>query len=170
MCRTAWPLFFLLTTVSPGAFALDGLTLGWGHGSDGVEAVQGTFTTPLQPAWLLEQLPLPAMRLQFSAADWQWQQENLLAIGIAPVAQWNSHWHSEWQGFIELGMGLTYLSRRDLGPRAFGNHLQWQGQVATGLRFHAWSCALRGLLYDNLGLDSPNDGLQLLSVELGYHW
>lgn len=76
-------------------------------------------------------------------------------------------------GFVEFGTGIAYVSEpmledKDLGGNA---HFTTHGTVGWHLdRAERWHLGLRYRHTSNAGIESPNPGLDIVMLELGYHF
>lgn len=71
--------------------------------------------------------------------------------------------------FAEAGLGVAAFSRDHLGRKNFSTHYQFTEQVGLGVRFvEHWSLAWRYAHYSNADIETPNDGIDLHQLSLGF--
>lgn len=120
---------------------------------------------------------------------WRWGKENKLhfqpRLGLS--TGWLHGWDEDgfvgsagpgvamgWNRipvFLELGIGVTGLSRYQFGPQNFGSKLQFTSYL--GFTLQPGSRLSFGYRYQHMsngGLDSPNPGLNLHSMSLGWRF
>ena len=64
----------------------------------------------------------------------------------------------------------TWVSEKIVGLRELGSSFQFEDRVGAGFRNgpHDWN--LRYIHYSNAGFEEPNDGLDLVMINYGYHF
>ena len=70
--------------------------------------------------------------------------------------------------YVEVGLGLNYLTRTELGDRDFSTRFQFGEHLGAGIEARSgWFGGWRFSHYSNGGLRSPNNGLNAHQVVLG---
>lgn len=87
----------------------------------------------------------------------RWSHKNLLeSISIAP--------------YVEVGIGLSWLSQRTIGGRRLSLHFQFEDNIGVGFRFgkrKQFDLTLRGYHYSNASIKRPNSGVNLAMLSFG---
>ena len=166
--RIRYLLLLSLFSVSVPAGNLVGLSAG--QGSAQTDGVRLYIATPFPPNWLWEQLPLPALSLEWNAGIWWQDHDQLLSAGITPIASWEHPLTAQWQGYLELGLGLDYISQHQLGSLELGSQLLFGGLLGVGIRSADWSWGLRSYHYSNAALDGENNSMNMLMLEAARRW
>jgi len=74
-------------------------------------------------------------------------------------------------GFVELGTSVAYVSDRQLADRDLGSRGHFTTHATLGWNLDAlqrWHVGLRVRHTSNAGLGTPNPGLDIVMLELGY--
>lgn len=70
--------------------------------------------------------------------------------------------------YVELGLGLNYLNRTELGSNEYSTRFQFGEHLGAGIETrNGWFGGWRFSHYSNGGLRSPNNGLNAHQVVLG---
>jgi len=73
--------------------------------------------------------------------------------------------------YLELGLGLSGLSRKEIGGRKLGMHILFEDKFGLGLRFgekRQFDFSYKALHFSNAYLGSFNHGINLHMLILGY--
>jgi lipid A 3-O-deacylase len=92
------------------------------------------------------------------------------SISLSPVLTYNFRTSGKLEPFVELGIGLTWISENKVGSRDLGSRFQFEDRIGAGFRTgdHDWT--LRYIHYSNAGFEEPNDGLDLVMLNYGYRF
>lgn len=72
--------------------------------------------------------------------------------------------------FMELGVGLSWLSKKNIGGRRMDMHFQFEDRFGLGLRWgpqQQYETSLRAFHYSNASLGEHNSGMNLVMVTMG---
>ncbi len=97
------------------------------------------------------------LKLLTSGPVLRWQLLKPSSIGISP--------------YVELGVGLSWLSRREIGGRKLSLHFQFEDKAGIGIRFGSrsqYDVTYRVFHYSNGSIKRPNSGVNLQMLNLGY--
>jgi lipid A 3-O-deacylase len=92
------------------------------------------------------------------------------AISVSPVLTYNFRTSGKLEPFVELGIGLTWISEKRVGLREIGSSFQFEDRIGAGFRSGAHDWTLRYIHYSNAGFEDPNDGLDLVMINYGYRF
>lgn len=140
----------------------------------------------LQRFWPWMGFPLAPVNLtgywDLSYANWQVspvltsQPHSMRILALSPLIRLQSQKNCllASQGYLELGIGASFLSNNHLGHRSLGKQFAFQDLIGLGLRWgktEAWSLSYHYLHYSNAGLFPPNQGIDVKHLlTLGYEF
>jgi lipid A 3-O-deacylase len=73
--------------------------------------------------------------------------------------------------YLELGLGLSWLSRKEIGGRNLGIHFQFEDRIGVGVRFgdkQQYDVSYRAIHFSNAYIGPSNHGINLHLLVLGY--
>ncbi|WP_273535009.1 acyloxyacyl hydrolase [Pseudomonas sp.] len=69
------------------------------------------------------------------------------------------------QPYIELGVGVSFFSKTDVGERQLGSSFNFEDRLGVGLKLSATQkVGVRAIHYSNAGLKSPNAGIESFAL------
>lgn len=92
------------------------------------------------------------------------------AISLSPVITYNFKTSARFEPFVELGIGLSWVSEKNIGQSESGSRFQFEDRLGAGFRIGAHDWTLRYIHYSNAGFEEPNDGLDLVMLNYGYRF
>ncbi len=127
------------------------------------------------PAWIWQHLQI---FIDTSAGHWyvtnNTPYRNLNIYSIAPVFRFNIKEYQYITPFIDLSIGLAYLTKTHIDHQNLGIHFAFQDQLGIGFSFgqqKQWSTSLNALHYSNGSLCSKNAGITVpIMFNLSYHF
>ena len=174
-------LVLLLTLVSagPAAYAVDGVSLSGGNGSDSLNAARVGVQWDWDTTWWQSDYAHLSGYWDLSASVWHNDPsrtsplddgaETIGAIAFAPVfrLQFKRFGGLSVAPFVELGVGATVLTDRELRSgdrrsRNLGSYFQFEDRAVIGARIGArqqFELAYQRMHYSNLDLASSNTGI-----------
>lgn len=96
------------------------------------------------------------MKLITSGPVFRWHRLRPTSLGILP--------------YVEAGVGLSWLSQREIGGRKLSLHFQFEDNVGVGFRFgknNEYDITYRLFHYSNASLKRPNSGVNIQMINLG---
>ncbi len=165
--------------VAPNAGALDLQDMRGRVGppvdASGIEggALALTFAPEAPPAWLTwlgEDI-----HLETAVSLWDDAKRSgggVYTAHIGPTWSYRPTWLGDC-GFFELGTSVAYVSEHELIDRDLGSRGHFTSHATVGWHLGAarrWHAGLRVRHTSNAGLGSPNPGLDIVMLELGYRW
>lgn len=97
----------------------------------------------------------------------------LTAMTLGPVLRWQKqhpYSHLKASPYVELGVGLSWLSEKQIQGRMLSLHFQFEDKGGIGVRFgnkQQYDLALRAYHYSNASIKRPNSGVNLAMVSFG---
>jgi lipid A 3-O-deacylase len=73
--------------------------------------------------------------------------------------------------YVELGIGLSYLSRKEIGGRDLGIHFQFEDRVGVGIRLgeqRQYDIGYKAIHFSNAYIGPSNHGINLHLIALNY--
>jgi lipid A 3-O-deacylase len=73
--------------------------------------------------------------------------------------------------YLDIGFGLGYVSKKEMGGRKLGIHFQFEDRLGVGFRFgekRQYDLCYRAVHISNAYLGQQNDGFNLHLIVLGY--
>ncbi len=167
---TRWflPVWVLLISHSPQLLALDSITVSGGQGNASATSARLALVQDLDPLGFNQFFSNLGLQLEYSASRLRSLGEHHDAFGVLPVVRWSWHPQRSWHWFVDFGIGASYHEKTQVADHQLGSHLLFEDRIGIGVRHDRWVLALRGYHYSNGGLQSPNDGLNLLALELNW--
>ena len=137
------------------AFALEGVSLEAGGGTDGAKLLRIGAEWNSHYRWL---------GWEASLGGWTGGHGHVYDLGFTPVARWGR------SPYLEAGIGGHILSDLDVGTGSeFSTRFQFGDHIGAGLRFGRYDLGLRFQHLSNGGLRNPNPGINFVMVRLLYH-
>ncbi len=159
---------------------VDGLEIvgGGGEGSDNFRlAIQWAFlkSRPVGNGWQLSGTLAANVSEMDSSAVGGEEGGTLTDIGLTPVWSFTSERlrTSYFEPFIEAGIGLHYLSEKEVGIKTFSTNFQFGDHIGVGANFgpdKRYSMTYQFQHLSNGGIDAPNPGINFHLVAFGYRF
>lgn len=73
--------------------------------------------------------------------------------------------------YVDIGVGLSYLTKKEIGGRELGMHFQFEDRLGFGFQageHRQWDIGYRFLHFSNAFLGSKNHGIDLHLIVIGY--
>jgi len=73
--------------------------------------------------------------------------------------------------YVELGVGISWLSRKEIGGRDLGMHFQFEDRFGVGVRFgqhRQYDIGYKAVHFSNAYIGPCNHGINLHIITLGY--
>ncbi|MET1081663.1 MAG: acyloxyacyl hydrolase [Burkholderiales bacterium] len=151
---------------------------GWSNDSNtDVDMYQGGFQWDLGVQWLPVGNWHLGSYIEGTVGYWdnnspRRTNSGLWDVGITPVLRIQQTDKSTISPFLEAAAGVHYLSETSVSAdRRFGCNFSFGDHVGVGVRFgprHAFELMYRYQHLSNLGICSPNQGINFNEVRLGY--
>lgn len=96
------------------------------------------------------------LKLMTTGPVFRWHQLKPSKIGILP--------------YLEAGVGLSWLSQREIGGRKLSLHFQFEDNFGVGFRFgrnNEFDITYRIFHYSNASIKRPNSGVNIQMLNLG---
>ena len=171
-----------MLSASPVAFAIDGMSFEYGH-SDSSNANVNMYRVGVQWDWNKKLVEMGNWHLggywESDAGYWSNNSfarthSNILDIGFTPVFRFQQTTRSSLSPYVELGVGVHFLSATSVSPqRQFGSSFQFGDHVGAGVRFgekSKYEIGYRYQHFSNAGIKGPNQGINFNELRLQYHF
>ncbi len=73
--------------------------------------------------------------------------------------------------YVEVGIGLSWLSQKEIGGRDLGMHFQFEDRIGIGVRFgenRSFDIGYKAIHFSNAYIGPSNNGINLHVLTLGY--
>lgn len=156
------------------AAELDGvrLRLGAPEGAGEIEggALALTFTPDTNPAWL--QWIGEDLHVEWAVSFWSdaGPDGDVYTTHLGPVWRFRPDWLGS-RGFIEAGTSVAWLSEERVEGKNLGSRWHFTTHATAGFLIgpsRRWHLGLRVRHTSNAGFASPNPGLDIVMLDLGY--
>lgn len=98
---------------------------------------------------------------------------DLYAATTGPMLRWQRQVPSSpfnVTPYIELGVGLSWLSETQIQGRILSLHFQFEDKIGVGMRFgenQRYDISVRAYHYSNASIKRPNSGVNLAMMSVG---
>lgn len=98
--------------------------------------------------------------------------DKLKLITSGPVFRWHKLRPTSYGilPYVEAGVGLSWLSQREIGGRKLSLHFQFEDNIGLGFRFgknNEYDLTYRLFHYSNASLKRPNSGINIQMLNIG---
>ncbi len=98
--------------------------------------------------------------------------KHLVAVAVSPVVrlQRAEKMQMGWP-YVELGIGVSWVSKKEIGGRDLGIHFQFEDRLGVGVRFgekQAYDIGYKAIHFSNAYLGPSNHGINLHVLALNY--
>jgi lipid A 3-O-deacylase len=95
---------------------------------------------------------------------------SVFEVGLAPVLRLTtSRRFADFQPFLDVGVGVHYLSDDEYGDHEFGHHA-FSPRVGAGLLYGPFEFGYRFMHYSNANTADDNDSVEFHASFAGYHF
>ncbi|WP_148714275.1 acyloxyacyl hydrolase [Chitinolyticbacter meiyuanensis] len=137
-------------------------------GKDGGELQQLAWRRSWQPEWLPSKRL--SLQLDLSLSHWQLDGHSNWVPAITPVLRYTLADDWACQPYAEYGLGASLLSDLQVTEkRRFSTYFQFVNRLALGCRLDGrHELALEAMHYSNAYIDTPNPGIEFVTLRYGY--
>ncbi len=107
---------------------------------------------------------------ELSINQWDGRHDRLSAIAYSPVFTVNFYRPGAFTPYLELGVGISLITKKLIDSRDMSSHFQFEDRVGVGMRSDAIDLHFRYMHYSNAGLKSPNQGIDIFLVGMAYRF
>lgn len=108
---------------------------------------------------------------EISVGNWDGKNSgSISSLSILPMFRYTSGKHYESNGYIEIGIGATYISETQLEDENFGVHFQFENIFGIGYIYKNFEIGYRFIHYSNAGLSSHNNGVTFDAISISYKY
>ncbi len=169
-------LGLLLGTFSKPAIAQLGLFISSGDGVRDITPYRFSANWDFGPIWRCDKPWALTFNWETSGAFWHGSHgpndgnDRLHLVTTGPMFRWQRIENENFQPYLEGGVGLSWLSRSDIGGRELSIHFQFEDKLGIGFRFGKngrYDIAYRLYHYSNASIERPNSGVNIQMINLG---
>lgn len=159
---------------SLSAQALEGIKVSIGSGESSTDAYQVSLLSDFGQRLFKDRISL---HWEFGYSHWsssKGPEKNVDVINISPVFRYD--FDSTERGcvpYVSYSVGLAYLTETRIADKRLGMHVQFDNKLDFGVRFgngqrHDLAIGVRHV--SNAGLDSDNEGLDVIRASYSYRF
>lgn len=100
--------------------------------------------------------------VESSVNYWKSSGDEIYAVAVSPVFMLFTCKQCEYAFYLEVGVGLSFISQEVIDTRNMSSHFQFEDRIGFGLKVNNIDYHLRYMHYSNAGLAQPNDGIDIL--------
>lgn len=100
-----------------------------------------------------------------------WDGKNsgsLKSFSFTPIFRYTFMKKYDIRPYIEAGVGVTYISKKELEKEKFGVHFQFENIIGIGFKLNNFDISYRYMHYSNGGLDDNNSGADFNILSISY--
>ena len=102
----------------------------------------------------------------------QGSQENVSIFTTGPQVRWQRSTPNRHGllPYMELGIGLSWISKNEIGGRRLSIHFQFEDRLGFGIRLgpeQQWDVNIRGMHYSNASIARNNSGVNVALLTVG---
>lgn len=99
--------------------------------------------------------------------------DNILAVTTGPMFRFQYKLESikNLSSYLEIGIGASWLSDTTISGRQLSTNFQFEDKIGLGLRFgeqQQYDIGFRATHYSNGSIKRPNNGVNMLLLNVGY--
>ncbi len=152
----------------------ESLSIGIGSGDESATVYRLSAHKPFNSRWWQSDTGYLSGHHELSLSWWEGNENSLGTLSYTPVlAYYRPLSQKHYILFVEAGVGVALLTDTEFGRRDLSSNYQFEDLLGVGLLFgpeSRHSLALRLMHYSNAGLKKPNNGMNLIfmNVTLGF--
>jgi len=173
--------YFLISLLISPAFARPGIVFSSGQGVESIKPYRLAFSWDFGTPWQKRSPWAWHFIWESSAAIWNGPDRthpeksistDLSALTTGPLLRWQRQTpiNGLYHPYLELGIGLSWLSKREIEGRILSLHFQFEDKIGLGARFgqkQQYDVSLRAYHYSNASIKRPNSGVNLAMASFG---
>jgi len=103
---------------------------------------------------------------------WVGERNNVHAISYSPIFKllFNSFQANEYQPYIDFGIGVALVSDTKIDNRNLSSSFLFEDRISVGISKDAWDFYIRYMHYSNAGIQSPNEGIDIVLAGINYNF
>lgn len=143
------------------SFAFDKVSVGYGANSKDIDV----YNISLQKNLEYKLLDNTNLKIEISAEYVDGKNDDLIIMSTQPLISYDIN----ETFYIEAGLGIAYFSEEHLDEKSFGINFQFKQSIGFGYKINKdFESTLKYSHYSNADLNSKNDGIDLVMLQLVY--
>lgn len=177
LVRVTGLLSFML--LLPPVHAGGGVSVEYGAGTNGTDADLRRIGLWWEWAWSRSEGGTTVNGYwEFDVGHWESDrvgpgQDEVLEVGFAPVLRFRRMASNGLRPFLDLGVGIQWLSDTEFGGKDISTSIQFSPRLGVGLEFgpqRRFELGYRLLHVSNASIATPNPGLDFHVLRLAYRF
>ena len=167
---------FLFFVLSINVYANDknevnDITFGYGGSSENIDIFKLSIKKDLNKYFFENRYKYLPKYYEASLGYWEAQNGgNIKSISFTPMFRYEFEQYYESVPYIELGIGVTYISERELEGEDFGTHFQFEDVIGLGFKFLDLDLSYRYIHYSNAGMNSNSAYIDFQMISISYEF
>ncbi|MBI4357472.1 MAG: acyloxyacyl hydrolase [Gammaproteobacteria bacterium] len=171
-------LCLLVLAILPIQLMATGISIGIGKGNANITAVRVSSLSDWQKNWRFSPLWSLTGFWEASLSNWKGNKathhsnDTITLLAVAPV------FTLQYQGlpsrpYLQTGIGASWLSDTEIGRKELSTHFQFEDRAGIGIHLgpqQTWDLNLTAFHYSNGSIQRPNDGVNLVLLNLAYRF
>jgi len=150
---------------------LDEISVGYGSSTDDINMYKVSIKKDLNKYFFKHRYKYLPMYYEASFGYWKAESGgDIKNISLTPMFRYNFNQYYESTPYIEIGIGLSYLSKTNLESENFGTHVQFEDVIGIGYRFSDFDLSFRYIHYSNAGMDSNSAYVDFSMISISYEF
>ena len=167
---------FALFMLSVSIFAKDNneindITVGYGSSTDNIDIYKVSIKKDLNKYFFERRYKYLPRYYETSLSYWKAESGgNISSISFTPMYRYDFNQYYDSTPYIEIGIGLSYLSESKLDSENFGTHVQFEDVIGIGYKFSDFDLSFRYIHYSNAGMDSNSAYVDFSMISISYEF
>lgn len=151
----------------------DRISIGIGDANEDIDIFRIGLQRDFTKSWLRDRSWGISGFWELSVSRWDGDDsdDSINAIALSPVFVYSPNRSTGFKPYIEAGIGIALISDQELGDRDLSSTFQFEDRIGFGVRFgnkQQHDLNFRFLHYSNVGINSPNDGIDIFMLSYAY--
>jgi len=148
---------------------MNDISIGYGTSSENIDIYKISTKSDLNKYLFKNKYKYLPSYYETSFGYWKGQNsENIKSLSFTPMFSYEFEKYYDSTPYIEIGIGLTYISDTQLDSEDFGTHIQFGDIVGLGFKFSDFDLSFRYIHYSNAGMDSKSAFIDFSMISISY--
>ncbi len=149
---------------------IDGFGVSYGQSKDNIDIYRLYLRKDFKSRWLESDIGYLSGYWEASFNYWDGYGVHSLGVALSPVFTYLFNGSGSITPYLEGGIGISWFSKKQIGPRNLATHFLFEDRVGAGLRIGNWDISVRYMHYSNAGIKQPNSGIDIFIGSISYHF
>ena len=149
---------------------VDAVGIGYGQSKDNIDIYRLTLRKEFSSHWLESDIGYFSGYWEGSLNYWNGYSVDNFGVAFSPVFTYNFTGLDTVTPYLEGGIGISYFSKTQMGPRDLSTHFLFENRVGAGIKMGNWDLSFRYMHYSNADIKKPNDGIDIFIGSINYRF